>query len=64
MQANPEHTLEKLLGYSLNVEPSSIAHAGEGVKLNGKVPIGSVVVRTLTLATTMWDSLWRLTSQY
>ncbi|GAB9464310.1 hypothetical protein Gpo141_00001745 [Globisporangium polare] len=40
---NPEQTLEKLLGYSLNVETSSIANAGEGVKLNGKVPIGSVV---------------------
>lgn len=38
-------TLEKLLGFSLHVEASSIANAGEGVKLIGKAPIGSVVVR-------------------
>ncbi|TYZ59529.1 hypothetical protein PybrP1_003447 [[Pythium] brassicae (nom. inval.)] len=37
------NTLEKLLGFSLHVEASSIATAGDGVKLLGKAPIGSVV---------------------
>uniref|UniRef100_K3W6Z4 SET domain-containing protein n=1 Tax=Globisporangium ultimum (strain ATCC 200006 / CBS 805.95 / DAOM BR144) TaxID=431595 RepID=K3W6Z4_GLOUD len=37
------NTLESLLGYSLRVETSSIPNAGEGVKVKGKVPIGSLV---------------------
>lgn len=37
-------TLEELLGFSLKVEPSSIANAGDGVTLSGKAAIGSVVV--------------------
>ncbi|GLD91639.1 hypothetical protein PINS_up000172 [Pythium insidiosum] len=35
--------LRELLGFSLTVEPSSVPNAGEGVKLNGHLSIGSVV---------------------
>ncbi|KAF1335502.1 hypothetical protein FI667_g1153, partial [Globisporangium splendens] len=42
---NADVTLGSLLGYSLSVETSSIPNAGEGVKVNGQVPIGSLVVQ-------------------
>eukprot|EP00644_Phytophthora_capsici_P002269 jgi/Phyca11/568079/estExt2_Genewise1.C_PHYCAscaffold_270317 len=34
---------QKLFGFSLNVEESSVPGAGEGVKLRGSAPIGSLV---------------------
>jgi hypothetical protein len=48
VQQRAGNTLESLLGYSLRVETSSIPNAGEGVKVKGKVPIGSLVVRLRT----------------
>jgi hypothetical protein len=36
---------QKLFGFTLNVEESSVPDAGEGVKLRGAASIGSLVVR-------------------
>lgn len=46
-QRREPKALDDLLGFSLNVEESSAPNAGQGVKLNGKAAIGSVVVRHL-----------------
>ncbi|TMW60595.1 hypothetical protein Poli38472_000637 [Pythium oligandrum] len=42
-QKGERDIVRELLGYSLKVEASSVPNAGEGVKIQGRLPIGSLV---------------------
>lgn len=43
-QRGAAKSLDEALGFSLSVEESSVPNAGQGVRLNGKTSIGSLVV--------------------